>query len=90
LLGKVPDLEHPTSRTEIGPHGIIFADNSLTQLTRLIQINARTPVLADDGSGEIVSLEMPSAKVSGLLELIEEAPGEPLVIFTHASWLSWS
>lgn len=62
--------------------GIILADNPLTQLTRLLQIAAATPVV--DESGNVVALARPSAKLDTLYEIIDEAPNEPLVIFTQS------
>lgn len=70
----------------------LVADSPLTLAGRLVQIAAGTPVLgeltrrdpttgADYTVTGVVALSAPSCKVDALLEILEEAPGEPLVVF---------
>jgi SNF2 family DNA or RNA helicase len=66
--------------------GLLMADNPLTKFARLKQIAAATPEL--DEEGNVASLTMPSAKIDALFEIIEEAPGEPLVVFCESRKLA--
>lgn len=59
--------------------GLLHTEDPLVRLGRLRQIACGMPVL--DDTGAVVSLEEPSCKVDALLEILEEAPGEPLVVF---------
>lgn len=62
--------------------GLLHAEDPLVRLGRLRQIAAALPVL--DAEGNVVSLAEPSCKVDGLLEVLDEAPGEPLVVFAES------
>lgn len=61
--------------------GILVATDPLALLTRLSQIASALPVL--DAAGEVVALDMPSNKVSALLDFVsDELPEEEsLVVF---------
>lgn len=60
--------------------GLLVAADPLVQSGRLQQLAAGTPVL--DEEGRVTALTLPSVKVDALLEIIEEKPGEPLVVFS--------
>jgi SNF2 family DNA or RNA helicase len=59
---------------------ITFADSPLTKMIRLLQFASATPVLDEDGG--VVAFRSPSNKLDALDDIIEEAEGKPLVIFT--------
>jgi SNF2 family DNA or RNA helicase len=59
--------------------GIMFTTSPLVQVGRLNQIASAIPVL--DREGRIHSFESPSCKVDAVVEILEEAPGQPLVVF---------
>ncbi len=65
--------------------GKLVAVDPLVQLTRLVQLASATPVVSEDG--EVTALKMPSSKVSALLEMVEDAAGEPLVVFAQSRLL---
>ncbi len=65
--------------------GRLVAVDPLVQLTRLVQLAAATPVVDDDG--KVTALRMPSSKVSALLEMVEDAAGEPMVVFAQSRLL---
>lgn len=59
--------------------GILLATDPLAKLTRLVQLAAGTPQL--DEAGNVKALADPSCKVQALHDALDEAPGEPLVVF---------
>lgn len=59
--------------------GILLATDPLAKVTRLVQLAAGTPVLDEDGN--VKALADPSCKVQALHDVLDEAPGEPLVVF---------
>lgn len=66
---------------------ILMASNPLVRDVRLLQIAAATPVI-DEASGTVMDLTSPSSKIDALRDIIESAPGEPLVIFTVSKLLA--
>lgn len=73
----------------------LTADSPLTLAGRLVQLAAATPVLGevpwtDPETGEagsrtgVVSLTTPSCKLDALLDVLDEAPDEPLVVFASS------
>lgn len=58
---------------------LLTVDNPLGLLTRLRQTACAVPVL--DHMGNVVALDTPSNKLTALLDILEESPGEPLVVF---------
>jgi SNF2 family DNA or RNA helicase len=62
----------------------IVAVNSLTQLTRLTQFASAYAELDDEGN---VRLSDPSNKVDGLMEVLEEVDGKPIVVFAQSRQL---
>lgn len=61
------------------PNGkIVFSDNSLEELTRLLQVSAASIDVDDDGA---VHMVMPSPKVNELVEIVKDAGDEPVVVF---------
>lgn len=65
--------------TEGGKTGLLVVTDPLTLAGRLRYAAAATPIL--DDYGNVVALGMPSVKVDILKEVLEENPGEPLVVF---------
>lgn len=59
---------------------VLTAADPLVKLARLSQIASALPVLED---GEVIELDTPSNKISTLLELLEETPGQ-VVVFAHS------
>jgi len=72
-----------------GEGGILAAPNPVTQLLRLNQFAAATPVISfnDDGDIGVTSLGMPSCKVDALLEVLEELGEAPAVVFAESRLL---
>lgn len=64
---------------------VLVATNPLVLNTRLQQLAAATPVVDDEGN--VTALAMPSAKVSALIDLVEEMAGAPLVAFSESKKL---
>lgn len=65
--------------TEDGGKGILVVTDPLTLSGRLAYSTAATPILNDEGG--VVALGMPSVKVDVLKEVLDQNPGEPLVVF---------
>jgi len=71
-----------------GEDGIIAAPNPITQLLRLNQFAAATPVIQDvDGEMRVVELNMPSCKVEALFELLDELGEAQAVVFAESRLL---
>lgn len=77
---------------------VLTVDSPLTLAGRLCQVAAATPVLGEvqrtnKETGEeetvvtVTELTMPSCKVSALLDLLDEATGEPVVVFAASKLL---
>lgn len=64
--------------------GVVATANPLTQHLRLRQFAAATATVTEGGD---VLLSMPSCKVDGLLDVLDEAPGEPAVVFAESKQL---
>lgn len=59
--------------------GLLVETDPLVKLGRLVQMASAMPVIDDDGN--VVELTEPSCKVDALLDVLDESPGEPLVVF---------
>lgn len=59
--------------------GTLAAFDPLVQTLRLLQVASAMPVL--DAEGGVAALTKPSNKVAALLDLLDEAGGEPIVCF---------
>lgn len=68
-------IQHMMTETD---GGLIVVESPLVKAGRLTQAAAATLTLDADG---VVQLTTPSCKLNALLEVIEEAPGESLVVF---------
>lgn len=75
---------------------LLIVKNPLELATRLIQASAGVPILGrktvrvDDQEVEVVTVEalkMPSVKVTALLEILEEAAGDPTIVFSESKLL---
>lgn len=75
--------EMMTNETE---GGVLIASNPLVLAGRLAQVAGGMPVVDDDG--KVTALTTPSAKVDALLEILEEDPGDPVVVFTVSRLLA--
>lgn len=64
--------------------GVIATANPLTKHLRLRQFAAATATVTEDGD---VLLSTPSCKVDGLLDVLDEAPGEAAVVFAESKQL---
>lgn len=64
--------------------GIIAATNPLTHMTRLSQFSCAFAEVDEDNN---VSLKDPSNKVDALVEILEEAEGEQVVVFAESRQL---
>lgn len=60
--------------------GIVVADNPLVQTGRLEMFAAGTGALDPEGG---VTLTLPSCKVAALLDILDEQPGAPVVVFAR-------
>lgn len=60
--------------------GVLFTTSPMVRAMRLLQVASAYPVLDEDGA--VVELSKPSCKITALGDLIEEAGGEALVVFT--------
>ena len=78
--------EHMLTR---GEDGILAAPNPITQLLRMNQFAAATPVIGFGNEGEmtVTGLTMPSCKVDTLLELLEELGDAQAVVFAESRLL---
>lgn len=63
---------------------MIFATNSLTRNTRLLQFSSAFATVDDDGN---VRLSEPSSKLDELDNIIDEMDGQPLVVVAESSQL---
>lgn len=59
--------------------GLLVETDPLVKLGRLVQIASAMPVI--DDNGDVVELAEPSCKVDALLDILDEAPGESVVVF---------
>ncbi len=66
---------------EVGGN-ILTVSSPLVLVGRLTQAAAGTPVV--DSEGQVVALSNPSCKVAALLDIIDERPGESLVVFASS------
>jgi SNF2 family DNA or RNA helicase len=74
--------EMMTAETE---GGVLVASNPLVLAGRLAQVAGGLPVVED---GKVTALTTPSVKVEALLEILEESPGDPVVVFTVSRLLA--
>lgn len=68
----------------IGEGEMAIAQNPLVQLTRLTQFASAFAQVNDSGE---VKLAMPSNKVDGLMDLVEDMNGDPMVVFAQSRQL---
>jgi SNF2 family DNA or RNA helicase len=75
--------------------GLLMAGDPLVKMQRLLQIAAATPVLEEQErenpeTGEIetyiavVALDNPSNKIDALMDVLDEAPGQSVVVFASS------
>jgi len=62
----------------------VLAGTPLELRIRLTQLAGGTPVIED---GKVTALTKPSCKVDAMLDILDEAPGEPLVVFSRSRLL---
>ncbi len=60
---------------------LLVAENPLDLLTRLRQTACATPVVEDN---QVTSLTTPSNKLNAIVDILEGAPGEPLVVYAES------
>lgn len=58
--------------------GILYTTSPLVKVSRLAQIASAMPLMEND---HLDGFEMPSCKVDAVLEILDEAPGDQLVVF---------
>jgi SNF2 family DNA or RNA helicase len=68
----------------IGEGELAIAANPLVQLTRLMQFSSAYAQVNDSGE---VKLSMPSNKIAGLMDLLNDMGEEPLVVFAQSRQL---
>lgn len=61
---------------------LLVAENTLTLMLRLRQTACAVPEVTENG--DVIALDTPSNKVDAVFELLEEAPGEPLVVYADS------
>lgn len=61
---------------------LLSTENTLDQRTRLLQIASAMVVV--DELGKVTSLDKPSNKLNALVDILDEAPGEPLVVYAES------
>ncbi len=66
---------------EVGGN-ILTVPSPLVLVGRLTQAAAATPVV--DEEGKVIALQNPSCKVAALLDIMDERPGESLVVFASS------
>jgi SNF2 family DNA or RNA helicase len=61
---------------------LLMVENPLSLSLRLRQVACGVPVV--DENGEVVALEAPSNKLDAILDILEESPDEPLVVYAES------